>query len=706
MAYYYPEGYFGPICDALVSEEDIASRSRRAINIEEIGDPVVEVFNGTPEGWYDSVEDIFTDLPPFWIRRNCKERINSTTGEKEYYDCEDEFLGGPLTFTDPWDFKDIGLTDNFFIPSVTPESCSPFDPDVNIRPIIFYQPNGTQITKYKREKSSPPTYPVTSGTNNIQQDSGTLTVVFASDGNSLVVSGTGTGNLLLKLWWNDKTSYAGVAVDTITVGGKTFTRGDGSGGGAQSGEQIDGFEVTPGTYNIAYTGLNAANSPIVLNSTQELCLKDGHNDDCNAKFSIESLTSQDTTTNTDGYWSEDGNKYGVWVNPEVCTLPLQDQTVTYLITIPADDTYGFTFGCDDNGTMFFNDEETAFLTAQGGIFAGGSYNTPYTGTRSLTAGTLKLIVNCTNSAAGFLSNGVPTGLAYSWQRNPGGWYIKICRGGVCPSDSNINWVRSGPHPDWSTFMNTYAVYPSNDDTLSGVTHSGTWNVTILSAGDYNLEVQGDNYCTFSWDGTSLGTIGQNSAPWGSAFTSSTNYTISNASVGNHTLVATVLNGTGNTDWATNPGGVAFQLTSSISATFAANGDLVTTGSGSMEMTFNFVWSDNPNTWSQALGTYAISELGISFTQTSGVQSGAESKTVTVEGGKTYTCTITSNSGGFDRQNTNTKLCFKDLDGSDCNAALTFTTDNVIISSTDLSTPANNNLIWHTRMDTGYEYYTP
>lgn len=567
MAYYYPEGYFGPICDSLVTQEEIADRSRPAVT-EEDTDPTVDA-EKLPDDFFDEIKRFQNPLPPFWTGRKCKERT-LPDGTIELYDCENQFLGNYLT-PEYFDVTDVGLQEDFDTPNITPDSCSPFDPDINIRPIIFYNPDGTQITKAKRQKSTPPTYPV---------------------------------------------------------------------------ESVE-------------------------------------------------------------YWSTDGNTYGVWVNPEVCTLPEEQQSVTYLIDIPADDTYGFTFGCDDNATLFLNEEETPFLTAVGGIFASGANATPETGTRSLTAGTLKLIVNCTNSDAGFQdSNGLPTGLAYSWQRNPGGWYVKICRGGVCNNSATSQWVRSGPHPDWSTFMNTYSVYPSNTETLSGTTHTNTWTVPILGAGDYNLEVQGDNYCTFSWDGTSLGTIGQNAPPWGSAFTSSTNYTISNVSVGNHTLVATVLNGTGNNDWATNPGGVAFQLTSNISATFAANGDLVTTGSGSMEMTFDFVWSDNPNTWSQALGTYAISELGISFTQTSGVQSGAESKTVTVEGGKTYTCTITNNSGGFDRQNTNTKLCFKDLDGSDCNAALTFTTDNVIISSTDLSTPANNNLVWHTRMDTGYEYYLP
>ena len=190
--------------------------------------------------------------------------------------------------------------------------------------------------------------------------------------------------------------------------------------------------------------MNAANNPIVQNSSTSLCLKDGHGPDCNANFTVTSLLSQDTVANA-GYWSEEGNKYGVWTNPMVCTLPFITQTVTYLIPIPADDTYGFTFGCDDNASIFLNDENTAFLTAEGGIFAGGANATPTTGTRSLTAGTLKLQVSCTNSAAGFVDgDGKPYGDAFLWQRNPGGWYIKICRGGICSGSSNISWVRSGP----------------------------------------------------------------------------------------------------------------------------------------------------------------------------------------------------------------------------------------------------------------------
>jgi len=575
MAFYYPEGYFGPVCDSLVTQEEIASRSRFAI--KEDPDPKVTVFNGTPDGWYDDVLRIFDPPPPFFLGRKCKQREDGT-----FYDCEDEFLSD-FTFTSPIDVTDIGFSDVFINPNTGPDSCSPFDPDINIRPIIFYDANGNQVTKIKTQRSTPVTYAVNSSTSAIEQTSGSLTAAFNADSSALVVTGTGTGNILLTLQWNDNPGTAGVAINTIQMGGRTWTRGDGAGGGAQSGSQTEGFQVVPGTYNITYSGLNAANSPIVQNNSTSLCLKDGHGPDCNANFTVTSLLSQDTVANA-GFWSEEGNKYGVWTNPMVCTLPLITQTVTYTITIPADDTYGFTFGCDDNASMFLNDENTAFITATGGIFNAGANATPATGTRSLTAGTLKLQVSCTNSDGGYQDgDGKPTGDAFIWQRNPGGWYIKICRGGICSGSSNISWVRSGPHPAWPDFMDTYAVYPSNTATLEGVNHNANWIATCPSAGTYTLECRADNYAAFTWDGTSLGSIGQNTAPFNASFTTSTTYNITGVTVGDHTLGVTVLNGTGNTDWPTNPGGVAFVLRDASNNVIMTSLDLDNAGNG------NLIW---------------------------------------------------------------------------------------------------------------------
>tara|TARA_B100000287_G_scaffold77582_1_gene69696 strand:- start:972 stop:4727 length:3756 start_codon:yes stop_codon:yes gene_type:complete len=110
--------------------------------------------------------------------------------------------------------------------------------------------------------------------------------------------------------------------------------------------------------------------------------------------------------------------------------------------------------------------------------------------------------------------------------------------------------------------------------------------------------------------------------------------------------------------------------STVVAQFDASGNLVCTGSGSATVVFNFRWNDNPNTAGTALGTYAIPSLGISFTQT-GAAGQSPQQSATVTAGNTYNCSITNgNAAGFNLQNSNTEICFKDGSGSDCNALLT------------------------------------
>jgi hypothetical protein len=96
----------------------------------------------------------------------------------------------------------------------------------------------------------------------------------------------------MKLTWADNPGDAGVALNAFTVGGKTFTRGDGAGGGAYSGTVEKNFEVTvsgTATYAITWTDLNAANSTINVVSSTELCLLDGDGNDCNATITIENV---------------------------------------------------------------------------------------------------------------------------------------------------------------------------------------------------------------------------------------------------------------------------------------------------------------------------------------------------------------------------------------------------------------------------------
>ncbi len=698
--FYYPEGAFGPICDLPATSQQLAYESRPALE-EDLSDGRERVY-GAVDDWYKQIDLTIGDGR--WYQETlCKKRILDD-GTIEYYDCEDQFSLDPLPFPLPEKYetetRTLGLNEKFFVPKMSPEACAPYRPDINIRPLKFYAPNGQLVSKTPIEGSSPVTFPVTSENSEIPNNA-TITAQFDATSANLVVGGTGNGIVQIELEWNDNPSTAGTAVDNIQIGSTTWTQS------GRRGQESHSLELTPGTYAITYNGLNSANSPIVQTSNTSLCLKDGDGNDCNARFTITDILPTTTTTNIAGYWSDEGNKYAVWTNPAVCTLPFLTQNVTYKIPIAEADTYGFTFGCDDNATLTLGDSGTPLITAVGGIFAGGSYNTPYTATASVNAGTLLLTVSCTNSAAGFVDgDGNPTGLAYSWQRNPGGWYIKMCKGGNCTSGTNIAWVPSGPHPLWSSFMNTYAVFPSNQDPLLDSAQTATWNINIPTTGNYEFECQADNTATFTLDGTQIATS--------SSFTSSTTTTLTNLSEGSHTLAVSVTNQTSAgaaNQWTDNPGGVAWKIentSSSIDANFQSNGDLLVTGAGASNLSFAFEWDDNPSTYNTALGTYALPQLGISFTQNTSTSSGSGSGTANNVTPQTYAATILNNSGGFTVQNSGKKLCFKDLDGNDCNAEVVVTvaqTNAIIASSLDLNTVGDGNLFWHTRKATGYTYVT-
>ena len=724
MAKYYPEGGFGPVCDVPLTDEEAAAQGRPA-RIPTDDELFYDEWPPYPPGFFDPTKDIFDPPPPYVTGRKCKKRT-LPDGTIEFYDCYNEYLHD-WKVDEPW--RDNlakadatwGLNDDFYIPELGPNTCSPFDPDINILPIKFYLSNGTTVLKYKRERSSPVTFPVTSDQGWTTEPAGTLTAAFDSTGQNLVVSGSGSGNLILRLYWADNPGTAGVSVNTITINGVTWTRGDGAGGGAYSGEETLSFQVNgAATYPITYGGLNAANNPIIVqaNNTQ-LCLKDGHGTDCNGIFSIHSLISASTGTNA-GYWSDTANDYAVWVNPMVCTLPRLTQVITYQIEIPETDTYGFEFGADDSAKMYLNDSTTPLFDIVGGIFAGGANSTPHTTTTSLTAGTLKLVVEVTNSDAGFpgLGNGEPEGLAFDWFRNPGGYYIKICQGGACISGNAINWVTGQPHPSWGTFMGKYAVYPSNSDPLIG-THSANWNVDIPYAGNYVLEYSVDDNGTWSLDGTQVATSTNIQS------TSATT-TLSNVSKGPHVLGVTVTNVShGNDNWTDNPAGNAWTLSypsssSNVTLEFLSNGALRANGNGQATAVLNFVWdenlssetttgavttrfdngagiicegtgtatitatltwSDNPRTWDQALGTWSIGGVGFEI---GSQQTGTETKTLQGLLPGTYPTVLDGNEGGFSIDNGGKRICLRDRDGSDCNASLWILNDEGVTATFDAS----------------------
>lgn len=551
MAYYYPEGYFGPICDAGVDDFTLSNLQRAA---QEEEDDLVTVFDANITDDYTTPQG-----EPLLRLQRCKQRPDGT-----YYDCVYDWINPSDAWSDfdrcldpygvcyPWkdvSSKGLRLEEDFFVPDLDSESCSPFDTDINIRQQQYFTSIGNLIKFGKVEKSSPVTFPVTSAVEAVIGES-SITAEFNGAGD-LVIGGTGSGLVRLDFEWDDDPDTAGTALGTYTVAGRTFEQDSGD----EEGFDSDYVEVSVGTYPATIFGGSGYDGFKLQENSRQICFFDSDGDDCNATVTIRDIIPLSTVSNV-GYWSEVGNEYAVWVNPQVCTLPLQDQEVTYIVPIEETDTYTFEFGCDDNAQLFLNDESQPVLSIAGGIFAAGPLSTPYTYSRTLTGGTnLKMVVRCTNSAAGFVdSDDNPYGLAYSWERNPGGWFIKICRGGGCVRANSIDWVWAGPDTggDWGDFMNTYAVYPSNHQTLLFTVYSGTYFLNIPYTADYVLEYGVDDDGTWTLDGTLILSSGYEP--------DSSTYTISNLTSGTHQLTVTVENnGPGSDNWEENPGGIAWTL---------------------------------------------------------------------------------------------------------------------------------------------------
>ena len=122
------------------------------------------------------------------------------------------------------------------------------------------------------------------------------------------------------------------------------------------------------------------------------------------------------------------------------------------------------------------------------------------------------------------------------------------------------------------------------------------------------------------------------------------------------------------------GGNQLPGTSDIAIAFNTNGDMVVTGHGFAQIDFNFEWLDSSSN-GYALGTvsWQIGGQTVSFTQNQGQTSGQDLSVtnIAVTANTTYPCTITGGNGaGFDvipSPPAYPGLCFKDGDGSDCNA---------------------------------------
>ena len=113
----------------------------------------------------------------------------------------------------------------------------------------------------------------------IMSDSPGVGARFSSDGRELKVKGS--GDVTLRLEWNDNPSTAGVAVKSIKVGDKTWRQS------SRKGDQTETIKVgSKETKEVVGRG-----GYIVSGDKKKVKMKDGHGDDINSTFSIESSTN-------------------------------------------------------------------------------------------------------------------------------------------------------------------------------------------------------------------------------------------------------------------------------------------------------------------------------------------------------------------------------------------------------------------------------
>lgn len=413
---YRPYGDFGPVCDSLApifalpdaildgavgcTVDSDCPPGYICVNGVCVPDDRVRVWPPEGSGW-----------PEPTPRINCRERIRDD-GTVEYYDClvDTSDYASPEQYDNScilvdgiclnWQrnsYLDLRIPDPGPAPTPDRNACRPFDPDINIRPVTFTLPSGINQTRYAISGSLPTTYEVSGGA--AASGGRALLATFADDGQALVVTGTGVGVATFELTWDDNPSTNGTAVSTIELtNGSTSITLTQSG---TSGNQTELLDITPGTYAITYTGLNSANNPIqVRDEGRRICLYDGDGDDCNAELRIVNVDAPEGFGTT--LWSEDADRYGVWVNAAECTLPCEEQSVTYTINFSETATYHFEFGADDVGELYFDNEVSPFLEAttpnllNPAVFdqAIGPART----SRLITAGNHEIVVNCTNAS--------------------------------------------------------------------------------------------------------------------------------------------------------------------------------------------------------------------------------------------------------------------------------------------------------------------
>ncbi len=237
------------------------------------------------------------------------------------------------------------------------------------------------------------------------------------------------------------------------------------------------------------------------------------------------------------------------------------------------------------------------------------------------------------------------------------------------------------HPAWSTWANQYMVWVNDKEcVLPDEQQEVVYNINFPVSGHYIFEVASDNITTIEIDGDMI-LDSNNVIRTFTDFANAPTVFQHPVTSGTRRMVVRCTNvDNGFNDWQRNPGGWGIRISStgqqppiaaggSAEASFDSNGNIVVTGSGSCDITAELDWDDNPSTYGMALGTLQYGNK--SWTQSG--RKGKQTRTLTVTAPTTVNVTITNGTGygGFVLNNSQ-ELCFRDLDGNDCNAKFKIT----------------------------------